>query len=70
MHETFINNSSLLSKYSLDMTNTVFQRFKFNLASISHQQAVVEHGDLPNTEIFQSKDVASCNILTGVGLQM
>jgi hypothetical protein len=27
--------------------------------SISHQQAVVEHWDLPNTEIFQSKDVAS-----------
>jgi hypothetical protein len=37
------------------MTN----RFKLQISSISHQQAVAEHWDLPNTEIFQSKDVAS-----------
>jgi hypothetical protein len=41
------------------MTNTVFQHFKLNISSISHQQAVAEHWDLPNTEIFQSKDIAS-----------
>jgi hypothetical protein len=29
------------------------------ISSNSHQQAVAEHWDLPNTEIFQSKDVAS-----------
>jgi hypothetical protein len=29
------------------------------LSSISHQQAVAKHWDLPNTEIFQSKDVTS-----------
>jgi hypothetical protein len=28
-----------------------------------HQQAVAENWDLPNTEIFQSKDVASGNYL-------
>jgi hypothetical protein len=48
------------------MTNTVFQRFKLNISSISHQQAGAEHWDWPNTEIFQSKDVASVlNIVTG-----
>jgi hypothetical protein len=26
---------------------------------VSHQQAATEHWDLPNTAIFQSKDVAS-----------
>jgi hypothetical protein len=36
-----------------------FQRFKLNIYSISHQQAVAEHWDLPKTKIFQSKDVAS-----------
>jgi hypothetical protein len=36
-----------------------FQRFKLNISSISHQQAIAEHGALPNIEIFQSKDVAS-----------
>jgi hypothetical protein len=43
------------------MTNTVFvfQCFKLNISSISHQQAVAEHWDLPTSEIFQSKDVAS-----------
>jgi hypothetical protein len=41
------------------MTNTVFQRFKLNISLIFHQQALAEHRDLPNTEIFQSKDVAS-----------
>jgi hypothetical protein len=41
------------------MTNPVYQRFKLNISSISHQQAVAEHWDLPSTEIFQSKDVAS-----------
>jgi hypothetical protein len=49
-----------LSSYSLDMTRTVFfQRFKLDISSISPQQSVAEHWDLPNTEIFQSKDVAS-----------
>jgi hypothetical protein len=42
------------------MTNTVrFQRFKLNLSLISLQQVEAEHRDLPNTEIFKSKDVAS-----------
>jgi hypothetical protein len=42
------------------MTNTVFSNvFKLNVSSISQQQAVAEHWDLSNTEIFQSKDVAS-----------
>jgi hypothetical protein len=36
-----------------------FQRFKLNISSISHQQAIAERWDLPNTEIFQSKDIAS-----------
>jgi hypothetical protein len=36
-----------------------FQRFKHMVSLISHQQAEAEHWDLPNTEIFQSKDVAS-----------
>jgi hypothetical protein len=40
-------------------TNTVFQRLKLNISSISHRQAIAEHSDLPNTEIFHSKDVAS-----------
>jgi hypothetical protein len=35
-----------------------FQRFKLNISWISHLQAVAEHWDLPNTEIFPSKDVA------------
>jgi hypothetical protein len=29
------------------------------MSLISQQQAVAEYWDLPNTEIFQSKDVAS-----------
>jgi hypothetical protein len=29
------------------------------MASIAHQQAVPEHRNLPNTEIFAAKDVAS-----------
>jgi hypothetical protein len=33
------------------------QRFKLNISSISHQQAVAELRDLPNTEIFKSKDI-------------
>jgi hypothetical protein len=32
---------------------------KANILLISHQQALVEHWDLPNTEIFQYKYVAS-----------
>jgi hypothetical protein len=35
------------------------QSFKLNISSISDQQAVAEHWDLPNTEIFQAKDVTS-----------
>jgi hypothetical protein len=38
------------------MTNTVFQTFQ---TQYIHQQAVAEHWDLPNTEIFQSKVVTS-----------
>jgi hypothetical protein len=38
--------------------------FKLNVSLISHQQAVAEHRDLPNTEIFQSKDVASARSAT------
>jgi hypothetical protein len=34
------------------------------MSSISHQQAVAEHWDLPNTEIFLSKDVASVFLQT------
>jgi hypothetical protein len=41
------------------MTNTDFQRTKLNISLISHQQAAVEHWDLPTTEISPSKDVAS-----------
>jgi hypothetical protein len=42
------------------MTALLFSRhFNLNLSSISHQQVVAEHWGLPNTEIFQSKDVAS-----------
>jgi hypothetical protein len=36
-----------------------YQRFRLNISSISHQQAVAELLDLPNTKIFQSEDVAS-----------
>jgi hypothetical protein len=36
-----------------------FQRFKLNISLISHQQAVAEHRDLLNTEIFLFKNVAS-----------
>jgi hypothetical protein len=46
-----------------DMTNTVFQRLKLNISSISHQQANAEHWVFTNTEIFQSKDVASGQII-------
>jgi hypothetical protein len=28
--------------------------FKLNISSISHRQAIAEHWDLPNAEIFQS----------------
>jgi hypothetical protein len=46
------------------MWPTLFlQRFKLNISSISHQQVVAEHWDLPNTEIFYSKDVASACFL-------
>jgi hypothetical protein len=42
------------------MTTTVFPMFQTqNISSMSHQQAVAEHWDLLNTEIFQFKDVAS-----------
>jgi hypothetical protein len=43
------------------MTNTVFPTFltQYTVSLISHQQPVAEHWDLPNNEIFQSKDVAS-----------
>jgi hypothetical protein len=43
------------------MTNSVFQRFKLNISLMSPQQAGAEHWDLPNTKIFQSKDVASAS---------
>jgi hypothetical protein len=53
MCKAFVKNSLLVSLYSLDMTmaNTFFQLLKLNVSSISHQQAVAEHWDLPNTEI-------------------
>jgi hypothetical protein len=54
----FVKNSLLLSQDSLDLTNTFFQRFKINISLISHHQAIAEHLDLPNTDSFQSKDVA------------
>jgi hypothetical protein len=41
------------------MTTLFFQRFNLDIYWISHHQPVVEHWDLPNIEIFQSKDVAS-----------
>jgi hypothetical protein len=44
------------------MTNNVFQCFKLNITSISHQQAVAEHWDLSNTEIFQFKDVSEVHL--------
>jgi hypothetical protein len=47
------------------MTNTVFPRFQTQY--ISHQQAVAEHWDLPNTEILQSKDVASAHYTNSGG---
>jgi hypothetical protein len=51
----------------LDRPTLFFQRVKLNLSAISHQQAVAEHWDLPNSEFFQSKDVASVlNIWTFV----
>jgi hypothetical protein len=39
------------------MTYTVFP--KFQTQYILDQQAVPEHRDLPNTDIFKSKDVTS-----------
>jgi hypothetical protein len=39
-----------------DVSNTII-----HISSISHQPTIAEHGDLPNTEIFQSKDVTSGN---------
>jgi hypothetical protein len=41
------------------MSNTVLPMFQTQYSLIFHQQAVAEHWDFPNTEIFQSKDVAS-----------
>jgi hypothetical protein len=43
------------------MTNTVFPTFQtqYILDFSSANSAVAEHWDLPKTEIFQSKDVAS-----------
>jgi hypothetical protein len=42
-----------------------FKHFKLNISSISHKQAIADHWDLPNTEIFQPKDaVALGRLLT------
>jgi hypothetical protein len=43
------------------MTNTVFPTFQtgYILDFLSAIYSIAEHWDLPNTEIFQSKDVAS-----------
>jgi hypothetical protein len=45
------------------MTNidfpTIQNSIPTGISSISHQQAMAEHWDLPNTEVFQSIDVAS-----------
>jgi hypothetical protein len=35
-----------------------FLRFKLDISSVSPQEAEAEHWDLPNTKIFQSKDIA------------
>jgi hypothetical protein len=45
MCEAFVKNSLLLLEYALDMTNTDFLIFQ------THQQAVAEHWELPNTDI-------------------
>jgi hypothetical protein len=39
-----------------------FQHLKFNISLVYHQQAVAEHWELADTEIFQPKDVASGNV--------
>jgi hypothetical protein len=44
------------------MTKTVFPTFQINAVD---QQAVVKDWDMPNTEIFQSKDVASVMVHVG-----
>jgi ABC-type anion transport system duplicated permease subunit len=47
------------------MTFTVLTTIQtqYSIYSISHQKAVAEHWDLPNTEIFQSHDVASVFVI-------
>jgi hypothetical protein len=42
------------------MTNTVFPTFQTQyILNFSSASRSTEHWDLPNTEIFQSKDIAS-----------
>jgi hypothetical protein len=42
------------------MTNTVFLMFQTQqILNIYSARRIAKHWDLPNTEIFQSKDVAS-----------
>jgi hypothetical protein len=50
------------------MANTVFPTFQtqYSISAISHQQAVAEHWNLPNTGIFQSKDVVSGHNLRSI----
>jgi hypothetical protein len=43
-----------------NITVLIFLIMTNNISSIFHQQVVAEPWDLPNTEIFQSKDFASC----------
>jgi hypothetical protein len=50
-----VKHSLLLSEYD----QHCFYNISNSVSSISHQQAIAEHWDLPNTEIFQSKGVAS-----------
>jgi hypothetical protein len=60
MCKTIVKNRLLLSYYSLEMTNTVFPAFQTQyILDFSSASRIAEHWDLPNTEKFQSKDVAS-----------
>jgi hypothetical protein len=65
MCQTFVKKKNIVY-CCLNITTLFFQRFKLDISLISHQQAGAEHGDLPNTEIFQSKDVASVYVFTDI----
>jgi hypothetical protein len=48
-----------MADYVRNFCEKQFIAVKLIISLISHQQAMGEHWDLPNTEIFQPKDVAS-----------